>query len=226
MHRKKHYGLGYLLVLLAAVAGFLLLREQARAIEAPRLVVPDEARQLVTELDLFGLFTRLMPAVTPSPSPTPILAAGTLAPAVVQGIEPTTTPGAPPSPPAAAAPVLMPTEAPDADYPFVLTGPVRSGNEGCSEASIRGSVRDAAGAPLAGVRLWRYDQFGNEQVIESSADDAQRGQYRFTIDDAANVHYVQVIDAGGAIISPVIQISHRQGDASDALCHWVDWQQR
>jgi hypothetical protein len=226
MQRKKHYGLAYLLVLLAAIAGFFLLRERARAVEVPQVAVPDEVRQLATDLDLLGLFTRLLPAVAPAPSPTPLLAARTAEPAIVQGVEPTATPGSPATPAAAATLLPEPSPAPGADYPFMLTGPVRSGNDGCAEASIRGSVRDAAGAPLAGVRLWRYDQFGNEEVIESLAGDADRGQYMFSIGDAANIHFVQVIDAGGAIISPVIQIDHRQGEAADALCHWVDWQQR
>lgn len=226
MQRKKHYGLAYLLVLLAALAGFFLLRERARAVEVPQVAVPDEVRQLATDLDLLGLFTRLLPAVAPAPSPTPLLPARTAEPAIVQGVEPTAALGSPATPAPAATLLPEPSPAPGADYPFMLAGPLRSGNDGCAEASIRGSVRDAAGAPLAGVRLWRYDQFGNEEVIESLAGDADRGQYAFSIGDAANIHFVQVIDAGGAIISPVMQIGHRQGEAADALCHWVDWQQR
>lgn len=226
MQRKKHYGLAYLLVLLAALAGFFLLRERARAVEVPQVAVPDEVRQLATDLDLLGLFTRLLPAVAPAPSPTPLLPARTAEPAIVQGVEPTAALGSPATPAPAATLLPEPSPAPGADYPFMLAGPLRSGNDGCAEASIRGSVRDAAGAPLAGVRLWRYDQFGNEEVIESLAGDADRGQYTFSIGDVANIHFVQVIDAGGAIISPVIQIDHRQGEAADALCHWVDWQQR
>lgn len=227
MQRKKHYGLAYLLVLLAAIAGFFLLRERTRAVELPRVTAPAELRQLVADLDLLGLFTRLMPAVAPAPSPTPLLAARTAEPATVQGIEPTATPGVAATPaPAAAVPLPAPTALAGADYPFMPAGPLRSDNEGCAEAAIGGSVRDAGGAPLAGVRLWRYDQFGNEQVVESGAGDVDRGQYSFAIGDDANIHYVQVIDAGGAIISPVIQVDHRQGAAPDARCHWVDWQQR
>ena len=76
-------------------------------------------------------------------------------------------------------------------------------------------VRDAAGSPLRGVRLWRYDQWGNEAVIESQAGDAEAGPIRLSaLTIRSNVHYVQVIDAGGAIISPVIEIQHRQGEAS------------
>lgn len=226
MQRKKRYGLGYLLVLLAAVAGFFLLRERTRAVELPQVALPQDVRQLATELDMFGLFTRLLPAITPAPSPTPLLTAGASGPAVVQGIEPTAAAPSPIAPPAAVDALAAPTSLPAVGYPFALAGEVRSGNEDCAEAAIRGSVRDAAGALLAGVRLWRYDQFGNEQVVESRADDVERGQYSFAIGDTANTHYVQVIDVGGAIISPVIQIDHRQGEVADALCHWVDWQQR
>ena len=227
MQRKKHYGLAYLLVLLAAIAGFFLLRERTRAVELPQVTAPVEVQQLMADLDLLGLFTRLMPAVAPASSPTPFLAARTAEPAMVQGIEPTATPGSAATPaPAAATPLPAPTAIVGVNYPFMPAGPLRSDNQGCSEAVIGGSVRDAAGVPLAGVRLWRYDQFGNEQVVESSAGEADRGQYSFAVGDQANIHYVQVIDAGGAIISPVIQVDHGQGVTPDALCHWVDWQQR
>jgi hypothetical protein len=219
--------LAYLLVLLAAIAGFFLLRQRARAVELPRVTAPAEVQQLVADLDLLGLFTRLMPAVTPAPSPTPLLAARTAEPARVQGIEPTATPGSAATPaPAATVPAPAATAAAGVDYPFMPVGPLRSDNQGCAEAAIGGSVRDAEGAPLAGVRLWRYDQFGNEQVVESSAGEADRGQYSFVVGDVANIHYVQVIDVGGAIISPVVQVDHRQGAAPDARCHWLDWQQR
>jgi hypothetical protein len=114
----------------------------------------------------------------------------------------------------------------DAALPFALAGAVRHSVEDCPGASILGSVRDANGALLAGVRLWRYDQWGDEDLNESEAGEGERGMYAFSIGDTPNVHFVQVIDAGGVIISPVIEIQHRQGEAADALCHWVDWQQR
>jgi hypothetical protein len=228
MRQRKRYGLAYLLVLLAAVGGFLLVRERARAIETPQLALPDSVQQVITELDIFGLFARLIPAVTPAASPTPLIPARTPEPVVVQGIEPAVTPGsaAVAPPPASLTPAQAAATPADVALPFALAGAVRHGVEDCPGASIRGSVRDGAGSLLAGVRLWRYDQWGNEQVVESRADDADRGQYDFPYDDTPNVHYVQVIDAGGVIISPVIEIQHRQGEAADALCHWVDWQQR
>ena len=108
----------------------------------------------------------------------------------------------------------------------MAAGPVRNSTGDCAGASIRGVIRDSVGNPLPGVRLWRYDQWGNEQVIESKSGDADRGQYDFPLGDTPNVHYVQVIDAAGILISPVIEIAHRQGDAPDATCHWLDWVQR
>lgn len=228
MRRRKHYGLAYLLVLLAAVGGFLLVRERARGFETPQIALPDSVQQVIAELDLFGLFARLIPAVTPAASPTPPIPARTAEPLVVQGIEPAATPGSTAAATAPASPTAaqVATAPADAALPFVLAGEVRHSVDDCPGASIRGSVRDAAGSLLSGVRLWRYDQWGNEQVVESRADDADRGQYEFSYDDTLNVHYVQVIDAGGVIISPVIEVQHRQGEGADALCHWVDWQQR
>lgn len=229
MQRRRHYSLAYLLVLLAAVGGFFVVRERASTVAMPQIAVPDSVQQVAAGLDLLSLFTRLMPAVVPAAQPTAASPASTAQPAIVEGIEPTETPasGAAAPQPAAATPTPdLGAPAQAADTPFVLAGPVRHNSDDCSAAAIRGTVRDAAGSPLAGVRLWRYDQLGNEEVIETQAGDADRGEYSFALDDTANSHYVQVIDAGGAIISPVIEIQHRQGEAPDALCHWVDWLQR
>jgi hypothetical protein len=125
--------------------------------------------------------------------------------------------------PAPPTPTPLPVDTADQ---FVAAGPVRHGSADCPGASIRGVVRDLSGAPLRGVRLWRYDQWGNEQVVESKTADADAGQYDFPLGDTPNVHYVQVIDAGGIVISPVIEIQHRQGDTPDAACHWLDWVSR
>lgn len=229
MQRRRHYALAYLLVLLAAVGGFVAVRARADAVALPPIAVPDSVQQVLTDLDLFSLFTRLLPSVAPAARPTVASPARTAQPAIVEGIEPTATPasGAAEPQPVAVSATPEPAAPPlAADTPFVLAGPVRHSSDDCSGATIRGAVRDAAGSALAGVRLWRYDQWGNENVVETQAGDVERGQYSFTLDDSPNVHFVQVIDAGGAIISPVIEIQHRQGDAADALCHWVDWLQR
>jgi hypothetical protein len=228
MRRRKRYTPAYLLVLLAAIGGFFWAQEQARAIEPPRVALPANVQQVITELDLFGLFASLLPAVTPAATPTPLIPARTPEPLGALSLEAAATPDSAdatlssPSP----TPVQTAISSADAALPFALAGAVRHSVEDCPGASIRGSVRDANGALLAGVRLWRYDQWGDEDVIESEAGEGERGMYAFSIGDTPNVHYAQVIDAGGVIISPVIEIQHRQGEAADALCHWVDWQQR
>ena len=132
-----------------------------------------------------------------------------------------------PAIPTVAAQAPTPTAAPpDAGFLFVAAGPVRHGNADCPGASIRGVVRDAGGAVLSGVRLWRYDQWGNEQVVETKGAESDLGQYDFPLGDTPNAHYVQVVDSSGVIISPVVEIQHRQGEAPDAACHWLDWVRR
>lgn len=238
MQRRKHYGLAFLMVLIAALAGFLWARDRLEEFQPPQLAVAQSVQQVVDEIDIFSLLPRIAPAAAPAVQPTPTAPVRTPQPVIVEGIEPSapailpaveTTPPpataavtATPAAPAPAAPQLPAEQA----YPFAPVGAVRHTSGDCAGASILGSVRDAGGNLLAGVRLWRYDQWGNEQVVESKAGDADRGQYDFPLGDTTNVHYVQVIDAGGVIISPVVEIQHRQGEAPDAQCHWLDWQQR
>jgi hypothetical protein len=135
-----------------------------------------------------------------------------------------------------ATPTAAPTETPETPatptpeslapgLSFVAAA-LRDTSGDCSGASIRGVVRDAAGDPLPGVRLWRYDQWGNEQVVETKSGDADRGAYDFPLGDTPNTHYVQVVDSAGVIVSPVVEVPHRQGAAPDAACHWLDWTRR
>jgi len=261
MRRKNKYGLAFLAVLAAAVAGFLLAHRLVGPIEIPRVDAVAQVQTILGDVNLYSLLPRRSSApgttanLTPAPDATAAAAAPriTAGPVIVEpavtstsvltgavalptlppqqaGLEPTpaapaggdataTATPAPPPPTPTALPV-------DAAYQFVAAGPVRNGNDDCPGASIRGVVRDAGGTPMRGVRLWRYDQWGNEQVVESKTADVDAGQYDFPLGDTPNAHYIQVIDAGGVIISPVIEIQHRQGDAPDAACHWMDWVQR
>lgn len=253
MRRKHTYGLAFLAVFAAALAGFLLARRFVGPIELPRLDAIAQAETIFGEIDINSLIPRrtpqpkatsdapttpagsviVEPVATSTPLVTDALAAEDVAVApslpTAQGdlqppAEETPASDAAPTP---SQPAPTPTEVvDDPGYGFVTAGPVRHGTTDCPGVSIRGMVRDAQGAPLRAVRLWRYDQWGNEQVIESKTSDVDAGQYDFPLGDTPNVHYVQIIDSGGAIISPVIEIQHRQGDAPDATCHWLDWVQR
>jgi hypothetical protein len=255
MHQRWHSGLAFLLVALAAVAGAYLARQVVGPIEPqlPRLDVAASLQDVFSGIDINSLIPRRNPAQTPGPegdlgeaglaavpSPEPIIEPGPAQP--IAGV-PDVTPAADAASASGgeATPVpaeAIPTQAPPtptptepsansaANVPFAMAGAVRNSSDGCPGPSIRGTVRDAAGSPLPGIRLWRYDQWGNEQVVETKSGAEDAGQYDFPLGDTPNVHYVQVVDAGGAIVSPVIEIQHRQGEAPDANCHWIDWVQR
>lgn len=256
MRRKHTYGIAFLAVLVAAAAGFFLARRAIGPIELPEVDAVAQIQSVLGDVDVNALIPRRTPqaretavateaatgepegiivepgatgtaaaeenAVAPGDTVEP--GAGTSAPVELAADTATPEPTATftPAPPAS-TPTIPPV---DAGILFMTAGPVRNGNDNCPGASIRGVVRDASGTPLSGIRLWRYDQWGNEQVVESKSAEIDAGQYDFPLGDTPNVHYVQIIDAGGVIISPVVEIQHRQGDAPDAGCHWLDWVKR
>ena len=251
MRPRRYYGAGFLLVLIAAIFGAFLARQAVGTVEAPNLDGLASVQQTLEDLNIWALLP--LPQVAPRSTATPSFSATEeaasgpgatatpqpIAVAPVVGQEPDATQEASATPEAAETPVgqleatPVPTQPPtapapsgDAGFPFVTAGPVRQSSGDCAGASIRGVVRDSGGNPLPAVRLWRYDQWGNEQVVETKSGETDRGNYDFPLGDTPNVHYVQIIDAAGIIISPVIEIAHRQGDAPDATCHWLDWVQQ
>lgn len=220
MRRNQSYRLAFVMVVVMAALGFILAINQAHKVKLPRVTVPADLQQFIDDVDLAALLPRVTPLPTEA-SRTVTVAVALTPEAEALPVEETT---ATPEPPAADAPT--PTTPPVAanNLQFGLSGTVQTRAEDCPAAGIFGSVRDAAGNPLAHVRLWRYDQFGNEDLVETGSTDADRGQYQLLFEDKPNVQYVQVIDASGVLISPVIEVQHRQGDVPDALCHQVDWQ--
>lgn len=199
-------------------------RGSAPSSTAPTTAAPSASPQAIVEQNT-------APPTLPAPPSATITATMAAAPAVpaespgagatAPAERPTATP-APPTP----TPTAAPQPPPSAAFPFMPAGAVRHSAGDCPGPSIRGAVRDAAGNPLPNVQLWRYDQWGNQQTVTSKAGAADLGQYDFPLGDIANVHYVQVVDAGGAPISPTVEIQHRQGNAADATCHWLDWVRR
>ncbi|MCB0204920.1 MAG: hypothetical protein KDH89_08880 [Anaerolineae bacterium] len=253
MRPRRYYGAGFLLVLVAAILGAFLARQAVGKVESPNLDGLASVQQGLEDLNIWALLP--LPAVAPTTvtpvieetatagsstatsTPQPIVVAPADQPDAAQPaidapeaadtpVSPEVAAGLPEAAPTATRLPATPTQPVDNGLSFVTAGPVRNSSGDCAGASIRGVIRDSAGVPLSAVRLWRYDQWGNEQVVESKSGDADRGQYDFPLGDTPNVHYVQVIDAAGVIISPVIEIAHRQGDAPDAICHWLDWVQR
>ncbi|MDW8318436.1 MAG: hypothetical protein RMN53_11425 [Anaerolineae bacterium] len=250
--RQRHrlpYSLAFLLVLAAAVGGALWTARRVGPVEVPRVDVVDRALALAAEIDPLALLppvatprpteqprpTALPSAPTPTPTPEPVAAAPEVSvetlppPEIATATPPPGLTPAPPTPnprptPTPAPPTPTPTA--QAAYPFMPAGPVRHTSGDCPGPSVRGVVRDAAGNGLAGVRLWRYDQWGNQQTVETKSAAGEVGRYDFPLGDTPNVHYVQVVDAAGVPISPRVEVPHRQGEAGDNPCHWVDWVRR
>lgn len=247
MRQRHRYGLAFLLVVVAAAAGSWWAARRIGPVEVPQVGLVDQVATLVAEVDLLALLPAVpTPRQTAQPAPTASPAAPTSTAQAPVGLTPTPqeeatgqTSAETPIPvptvvptPAAPGPTARPTATPapptptptaQAAYPFVPAGPVRHTSGDCPGPSIRGVVRDAAGNGLAGVRLWRYDQWGNQQTVESKSAAGEVGRYDFPLGDTPNVHYVQVVDAGGVPISPRVEVPHRQGEAGDNACHWLDW---
>jgi len=220
MRRNTRYTPAYLLVLLAALLGFVLLWPRAADLQLPRFEVSQDVRQLAYDLDFFGL----LPRTTSTPSAERFTAVAVAVSSPVPTVEPspvvTATVAAPP---AVATETATP---PPTNYAYIAAAEVRHSNEDCPQPMIRGVVRNAAGELLPDVRIWSYDQFGNEDVVVTRLDEAERGQYSLAVSATTNIYYLQVVDAAGVLISPVVEVPHLQGGTDDALCHWLDWQTR
>jgi len=117
-------------------------------------------------------------------------------------------------------------EATAAAFAFELVRPVRHSSGDCPGSYILGRITDARGGPLANVRLKLSDEYGNQQAQISKAAASEVGRYDFPLFGAPRRFYLSVVDAQGRPLSPEIEIPHGVGAASQATCHWADWQQR
>jgi len=139
-----------------------------------------------TEVPTETLTVALTPALTLMPTATP--ATSTATP------EPTATP-------------VPPTDTPTPAYLFLPDGPARPDMShpcpGCPRAGayIVGTVRDAGGNPLGGVRLVCYADWHRYPVVGSKGG-GEVGQYDCRIDQANATFYVVVLDEADRPISP------------------------
>jgi hypothetical protein len=123
-----------------------------------------------------------------------------------------------------ATPVL-PTDTPTPAYLFLPDGPARPDmSHPCPEcprapAYIIGTVRDAGGNPLGGVRLVCYNDWHRYPVVGSKGG-GEVGQYDFPIIQAATTWYVVVLDEADRPISPEAAVDF----APLVSCRYVqDW---
>ncbi len=123
----------------------------------------------------------------------------------------------------AAAPIPVSFSDP-VSYPGVygLAEPV-SHHDACPGNYIVGQVLNAAGAPVAGVRIALVDQWGNRAETWSKDGVGDYGQYDFPINFFPNQYTLTVIGGAGNPLSAPVVVDHLQGDGGDAPCHTVVW---
>ncbi len=122
----------------------------------------------------------------------------------------------------AAAPVAVSGGGAGQPGSFSLAQPV-SHDATCPGNYIVGQVLDAAGAPLAGVRISLVDQWGNRAEAWSKESAGDFGHYDFPINFFPNQYTLTVIDGDGNALSGPVMIDHLQGEGGDAPCHTVTW---
>jgi penicillin-binding protein 1C len=108
---------------------------------------------------------------------------------------------------------------------YELAGAVRHGT-GCPGQYIMGQVIGRDGSPKAEVHIALVDQWGNCADAISKSGAADLGGFDFPLNDFANRYTVTVVDEGGHAISLPVVVDHKQGEAGDAPCHTVTWQER
>lgn len=220
---RRSYALAFLVILIvfclgayAGVSAFVtvlprleaLFSRTAEASPTPALLPPTRE----------PLATPTAPTIpTPRP-PTP-----TAVPPTPTGYPPTSTTTAP-SP--THTPVRPPTPSPTPRprHLFEPAGPVRHDkDQACFANYIRGTVWDAQGTPLEGVRIYAYDQWGNE-AFATSKGGVDLGQWDIVIGGTPDVWYVVVVDGAGNALSPIVEVPHHQeGPDKEACWHWLDW---
>ena len=238
---SKGYAFGFLIVLLVLVlglyvafTGFTSSRETGRA-QAASLSGTETARAgnaptkpastptatvLLVPSPVPGItatLTAMMPAMVTESAPL----AESPAPAPTE--EPAAVPTEPPPPPATdivAPPTQPPTPVPVPAFQFRLAGPpaVDPSYQIC--CYIFGTVRDAAGNGLEGVRVQAFNEWNTLEPATTKGG-AEVGQYNIPIGRDLVTWYIVVVDVGGQQISSQVQI---QFDPNLGNGHRVDWQ--
>jgi penicillin-binding protein 1C len=122
----------------------------------------------------------------------------------------------------AAAPVAVSWSGPAQPGSYGLAEPA-SHHDTCPGNYIIGQVLDAAGAPVAGVRITLVDQWDNRADAWSKDSAGDYGRYDFPINFFPNQYTLVIVDGAGNPLSPPVVVDHLQGSGGDAPCHSVIW---
>lgn len=144
--------------------------------------------------------------------------------AMITLVPPTIPPPTIPPPPPTATP--FPTPIPVTATPSYLFYASAAGpdySRGCNGFYVFGYLRDQSGTPLPGLRLQVWSQYAAIPPVTTKVDPP--GQYDAPISQDPMMWYVQVVDAGGAPLSPAVEVynSGHFVDGSEACWHQVDF---
>jgi hypothetical protein len=182
------------------VSGAVVRSETPTATVTPTLTPTLTTTSTHTPTAMATPTATLRPTATSTSTDTPTV---TLTPTATSTATPVAT--ATPVLSAVEGPVL-PTETPTPAYLFLPDGPPRPDMShpcpGCPRAGayIIGTVRDAGGNPLGGVRLVCYADWHRYPVVGSKGG-GEVGQYDCRIDQANATFYVVVLDEADRPIS-------------------------
>jgi hypothetical protein len=232
---NRGYAFGFFLILLVVVLGmYVAITGFMSSRDATQTQAPDESAGPVAQAS----DTAAPPAPSPSPTifllPTPepgITATLTAVavPAVTEPAPPAESTEAPPPTPTESpaevptdtpAPIQPPTPAPQPAYQFRLAGPAFPDPNFPNCCYIFGTVRDAAGNGLEGVRVQASNEW-NSLPPAVTKSGAEAGKYDITIGNDPVTWYLKVVDANGNQISTQVQV---QFDPALANGYRVDWQ--
>jgi len=119
-----------------------------------------------------------------------------------------------------------PSATPNLVFPFVLARAVRYSNGDCPGTYALGTVTDRAGNPLAGVRLYLVDEYGNEATAVTKPGPGDTGRYDFPMGGPPRRFSMTVVDEAGNPLSAGVEILHELPPQEGQNCRWVDWRRR
>jgi hypothetical protein len=232
---NKGYAFGFLLVLLivvlglyVALTGFMASREAQHAQSGPELTSP-VAQAPISE-SLTSPASSPAPTVMTLPTPVPGLTATLTVmamptsessePTEVEPTEPVATEPPPPPTDTAQPQVQPPTPAPVPAYQYRLAGPPAEATDVPSCCYILGTIRDAAGTPLEGVRVQVWTMW-TAPVVSISKGGVDLGKYDVPIGRDAVVWNICLVDAAGTQISSQVQIPFDPEVANALRVDWV-----
>lgn len=232
---NRGYAFGFFLILLVVVLGmYVAITGFMSSRDTTQPQAPDDSSGSVAQAS----DTPAPPAASPSPTifllPTPV--PGITATLTAVALPSVTEPAPPaeatqPPPPTATeppaelptdtpAPSQPPTPAPVPAYQFRLAGPAFPDPNFPNCCYIFGTVRDAAGNGLEGVRVQASNEW-NSLPPAVTKSGAEAGKYDITIGSDPVTWYLMVVDANGNQISTQVQV---QFDPAVANGYRVDWQ--